>query len=262
MHLHSGEAEDSRERRLKLMRAVEGDNWSAVIDSQTRETYDPQAAAAAATAASAAAGATAGAVVSPFASASVHRKIGGADGVAAGSGAAKDSGGSAASKPAPPAKKLSKEAVDSALEEVRPYLIADGGNVEVVEVAESTGTVFLRLQGACGTCSSSAATMKMGIERSLKAAFGDAVREIIQLDKQEAGATVATVNAHLDMLRGAITSYGGKVEVLSIAGGVAELFYTGPKPLATGISAAIRDKFPDVKSVAFRDVMPEKSECT
>lgn len=55
--------------------------------------------------------------------------------------------------------------VDRALDEVRPYLIADGGNVEVVEVED--GIVKLRLQGACGTCASSTATMKMGIERSL-----------------------------------------------------------------------------------------------
>ena len=38
--------------------------------------------------------------------------------------------------------------VDKTLDEVRPYLIADGGNVEVVSVEE--GNVFLRLQGACG----------------------------------------------------------------------------------------------------------------
>lgn len=55
--------------------------------------------------------------------------------------------------------------VDRALDEVRPYLIADGGNVEVVDVED--GIVKLRLQGACGTCASSTATMKMGIERSL-----------------------------------------------------------------------------------------------
>ena len=59
--------------------------------------------------------------------------------------------------------------VDRALDEVRPYLIADGGNVEVVEVED--GIVKLRLQGACGTCASSTATMKMGIERSLMVCF-------------------------------------------------------------------------------------------
>lgn len=60
---------------------------------------------------------------------------------------------------------LTVQFVDRALDEVRPYLIADGGNVEVVDVED--GIVKLRLQGACGTCASSTATMKMGIERSL-----------------------------------------------------------------------------------------------
>ena len=59
--------------------------------------------------------------------------------------------------------------VDKALDEVRPYLIADGGNVEVAAVQD--GVVMLRLQGACGTCPSSTATMKMGIERSLRVSF-------------------------------------------------------------------------------------------
>ncbi len=49
---------------------------------------------------------------------------------------------------------------------VRPYLIADGGDVSVAAV--EGGTVLLRLEGACGTCPSSTATMKMGIERALK----------------------------------------------------------------------------------------------
>ena len=59
--------------------------------------------------------------------------------------------------------------VDKALDEVRPYLIADGGNVEVAAVQD--GVVMLRLQGACGTCPSSTATMKMGIERSLRVSY-------------------------------------------------------------------------------------------
>lgn len=41
--------------------------------------------------------------------------------------------------------------------------------------------LLLLLQGACGTCPSSTATMKMGIERSLKAAFGDQLLEVLQV---------------------------------------------------------------------------------
>jgi hypothetical protein len=47
------------------------------------------------------------------------------------------------------------ENVDRILDEVRPYLIADGGNVEVVSVDEFTRSVSLKLQGACGSCPSS-----------------------------------------------------------------------------------------------------------
>ena len=62
---------------------------------------------------------------------------------------------------------MTVESVHAALDEVRPYLIADGGDVSVAAV--EGGTVMLRLLGACGTCPSSTATMKMGIERALKA---------------------------------------------------------------------------------------------
>ena len=44
--------------------------------------------------------------------------------------------------------------------------------------------------GACGTCPSSTVTMKMGIERVLKEKFGDAVKEVVQADQQQIGATV------------------------------------------------------------------------
>ena len=74
---------------------------------------------------------------------------------------------------------MTVESVDRALDDVRPYLIADGGNVEVAAV--EGGRVFLQLQGACGTCPSSSSTMRMGIERSLKAAFGDQLVEVVQV---------------------------------------------------------------------------------
>lgn len=55
--------------------------------------------------------------------------------------------------------------VESVLDKVRPYLIADGGNVALHEIDVSV--VRLKLQGACGSCPSSVTTMKMGIERRL-----------------------------------------------------------------------------------------------
>ncbi|TVU54571.1 MAG: NifU family protein [Arthrospira sp. PLM2.Bin9] len=61
---------------------------------------------------------------------------------------------------------LTPENVETVLDELRPYLMADGGNVEIVEL--DGPIVRLRLQGACGSCPSSTMTLKMGIERRLR----------------------------------------------------------------------------------------------
>ena len=61
---------------------------------------------------------------------------------------------------------LTNENVETVLDELRPYLMSDGGNVELVEL--DGPIVKLRLQGACGSCPSSAMTLRMGIERRLK----------------------------------------------------------------------------------------------
>lgn len=50
---------------------------------------------------------------------------------------------------------LTKENVDKVLDEIRPYLIADGGNVAVVAIDDFTRSISLSLQGACGSCPSS-----------------------------------------------------------------------------------------------------------
>ena len=62
-----------------------------------------------------------------------------------------------------------KEEVESVLEKLRPMLIQDGGNVELVDIED--GTVKVRLVGACSSCSSSTLTLKMGIEKALKKAI-------------------------------------------------------------------------------------------
>ena len=59
-----------------------------------------------------------------------------------------------------------KEKVETALDEIRPMLQADGGDVELVEV--EGGVVKVRLQGACAGCPMSQMTLKNGIERILK----------------------------------------------------------------------------------------------
>lgn len=63
-------------------------------------------------------------------------------------------------------KELTIANVEMVLDEMRPYLMADGGNVELVGL--DGPIVKLRLKGACGSCPSSAMTLRMGIERRLR----------------------------------------------------------------------------------------------
>lgn len=60
-----------------------------------------------------------------------------------------------------------REQVNEVIDEIRPALKADGGDVEIVEITED-GTVKVRLVGACGHCPMSTMTLKMGIEKRLK----------------------------------------------------------------------------------------------
>ncbi len=59
--------------------------------------------------------------------------------------------------------------VENALNTIRPHLISDGGNIEVVEITPDY-VVKVKLLGACETCPMSFMTMKAGIEQSIKQA--------------------------------------------------------------------------------------------
>ncbi|KAK9834555.1 hypothetical protein WJX74_004543 [Apatococcus lobatus] len=270
-----GETVDAKQRRLNLIKAVEGDDWSSVIDGQTSETLGASAAAMAASdpasadtsgipaaESSSAASSTAGnrvgttgaeqmsvveaqpgsvessqvqsdqQIVSPFSRAAVSSSIG------------REEAGP---------REMTIETVDRALDEVRPYLMADGGDVEVAGV--DSGIITLRLQGACGTCPSSTSTLKMGIERSLRATFGEQLQEVVEVDRPDQSASIAAVDNHLGVLRPAIQGYGGSVVVDAVANGVCTVTYKGPPPIAQGIKAAIKDRFPDIKEVVVN--MPE-----
>lgn len=56
--------------------------------------------------------------------------------------------------------------IEKALDQIRPYLEADGGNVRVLEVTDDM-VLKLELMGACGTCPMSAMTLKAGVEQSV-----------------------------------------------------------------------------------------------
>lgn len=69
-----------------------------------------------------------------------------------------------------------KEKVEEALNKVRPALVADGGNVELVDVED--GVVKVKLTGACAGCPMSQMTLKMGIERFLKKEIPE-IKEVV-----------------------------------------------------------------------------------
>ena len=69
--------------------------------------------------------------------------------------------------------------VKAVLEEIRPALQADGGDLELVEVTED-GVVKLKLVGACGTCPMSQMTLKMGIEKRLKEKLPE-IKEVVSV---------------------------------------------------------------------------------
>jgi Fe-S cluster biogenesis protein NfuA len=69
-----------------------------------------------------------------------------------------------------------KEKVEKALENVRPALQADGGDVELVEVKD--GIVKVRLTGVCGGCPMSQITLTEGVEKAIKK-FVPEVKKVI-----------------------------------------------------------------------------------
>ena len=69
-----------------------------------------------------------------------------------------------------------KEKVEAILNQIRPSLMADGGNVELVDASD--GVVKVRLTGACGGCPMASMTLKHGVERVLKEQLPE-VREVV-----------------------------------------------------------------------------------
>ena len=70
---------------------------------------------------------------------------------------------------------LTEENVMKVLEDLIPYIEADGGWLEFVEIEEETGYVKVRLGGACESCAMSAMTLKQGIEKKVMMDIPDCV---------------------------------------------------------------------------------------
>ena len=68
---------------------------------------------------------------------------------------------------------LTEDNVMKVLEDLIPYIEADGGWLEFVEIEEETNFVKVRLCGACSTCAMSAMTLKQGIEKKVMSEIPD-----------------------------------------------------------------------------------------
>lgn len=248
-------------RRQYLQYAVEGDDWSGEISAQTAESLALGSSSRPARRDHSTTESDSGVPISPFENNAAYA------GVQSQSEPAASMAGSET-----PELELNVANVDKVLDDVRPYLISDGGNVSVVSVdpvpdsgdvsnlhngtrRTPRATISLQLEGACGSCPSSTTTMKLGIERVLREKFGDAVADIVAI-ADPAAALKAEMSSELcdkalDEIRPTITGLGGSVTTLSATRGHIHLQYSGPSSLKYGIELMLRDKLANVQSVVW-----------
>ncbi|BAM80566.1 similar to iron-sulfur cluster scaffold protein [Cyanidioschyzon merolae strain 10D] len=152
---------------------------------------------------------------------------------------------------------LSEASVEVVLDELRPYLMADGGNVSIVEI--DGATVRLKLEGACGSCPSSTMTMKMGIEKRLRERIPE-IESVVAVEDAGEQPSSEGVEQVLDQVRPFLKIAGGSIELVSMTN------IDGPAPvvnlrlMGTGaaiqsvkveISSRIRRRFPRIAQIVF-----------
>ncbi|XP_042415663.1 nifU-like protein 2, chloroplastic [Zingiber officinale] len=148
---------------------------------------------------------------------------------------------------------LTAENVELVLDEVRPYLISDGGNVALHEI--DGNVVRLKLQGACGSCPSSVTTMKMGIERRLK----EKIPEIVAVEPvadEETGLPLNEENIEqvLDEIRPFLAGTGGgELELIEIYNPIVKIRLTGQAAgvmtVRVAVTQKLREKIPAIAAV-------------
>jgi lysyl-tRNA synthetase class 2 len=140
---------------------------------------------------------------------------------------------------------------------MRPYLMADGGNVAIAEI--DGGIVRLELQGACGSCASSAMTMKMGLERGLREKIPEivAVEQVApdgpQLSEEGIEGVLAEIRPFLKMAGGTCDLV--RLEVTGVAPSCT-LAISGSGSTINSVRAEIaqrlRRKFPSLVNVQWQ----------
>ena len=75
-----------------------------------------------------------------------------------------------------------REKIESILDQIRPAMRMDGGNIEFVDFDPATGVIRVRLQGACRGCPMSQVTLKMAVEAALCDALPE-VKEVVAVEE-------------------------------------------------------------------------------
>ncbi|KAF8389391.1 hypothetical protein HHK36_026086 [Tetracentron sinense] len=148
---------------------------------------------------------------------------------------------------------LTEENVERVLDEVRPGLMADGGNVVLHEIDGLV--VVLKLQGACGSCPSSTMTLKNGIETRLR----DKIPEILEVEQimdTETGLELNEENVEkvLSEIRPYLAGTGGGVlELVQINEYVVKVRLSGPAAgvmtVRVALTQKLREKIPVIAAV-------------
>lgn len=108
---------------------------------------------------------------------------------------------------------LTEDNVETVLDEMRPYLMSDGGNVSIADI--DGATVKLQLEGACGSCPSSTMTMKMGLERRLRERIPE-IEEVVQVEPEGAELTEEGIESTLEEVRPFLNVAGGSIELIEL----------------------------------------------
>lgn len=148
---------------------------------------------------------------------------------------------------------FTKGGVDMVLNEVRPYLISDGGNISVVNVNSTTGVIQLRLEGACVSCESSATTMHLGVEKTLRAAFGSQISNVVVID-EPAWSDIVSVDKcqqAIQSIEGILNAFGASVHLVEVDEDEVILAFNGPASMKVAVERVIREKVPGVAAVTF-----------
>ncbi|KAL3635239.1 NifU-like protein 2, chloroplastic [Castilleja foliolosa] len=148
---------------------------------------------------------------------------------------------------------LTEENVETVLDELRPYLMSDGGNVALHEI--DGNVVKLKLQGACGSCPSSAMTMKMGIERRLLEKIPE-IFAVESIPDEETGLELNEENIEnvLEEIRPyLIGAAGGELELVGIDETIVKVRISGPAAgvmtVRVAVTQKLREKIPSIAAV-------------